>query len=192
MNAIVGMSNLVIQTEINGKNNIIMSVLSNNLLKFLLGVVNDILAISEINNSQLKFDYKFFNLYELLHNLLNVMQYQAKEKSLKIIFEPTQRHSKNHFMVIKLRLNQILYNLVGNALKFTEKGEVKIVVKTLSESNYFVQLKFVISDTGIGISPIKLTTIFESLPRKGNQNGVQKKQGLGIANCQKFSRTTRR
>lgn len=105
MNAIWGMSNLVMQTNLSkGQHNYISSIKHSS--EILLGVVNDILAISEIQNSQLKFDYKFFDLYELLHNLMNVIQFKAEEKALNLSLQMKEGIPK----IVhgdKLRLNQI-------------------------------------------------------------------------------------
>ena len=178
MNAIWGMSNLVMQTNLSGEQrNYVSSIKQSS--ELLLGVVNDILAIAEIQNSQLKFDYKFFDLHELLHNLMNVTQYQAEEKALKLSLQMKEGIPK----IVhgdKLRLNQILYNLVLNGIKFTEKGAVKILVENLNESNDFVQLKFTITDTGIGIPSDKIDAIFETFTLIREQGMEQEGKGLGL------------
>lgn len=178
MNAIWGMSNLVMQTNLSKEqHNYISSIKQSS--EILLGVVNDILAISEIQNSQLKFDYKFFNLYELLHNLMNVIQFRAEEKELELSLQmkdgiPKIVHGD------KLRLNQILYNLVLNGIKFTEKGGVNILVENQNQSNDFVQLKFTIADTGIGIPSDKIDAIFETFTLIREQGMEQEGKGLGL------------
>ena len=178
MNAIWGMSNLVMQTNLSKEqHNYISSIKQSS--EILLGVVNDILAISEIQNSQLKFDYKFFDLYELLHNLMNVIQFKAEEKALNLSLQMKEGIPK----IVhgdKLRLNQILYNLVLNGIKFTERGSVSILVENQNESNDFVQLKFTISDTGIGIPSDKIDAIFETFTLIREQGMEQEGKGLGL------------
>lgn len=178
MNAIWGMSNLVMQTNLSAEQQDYVSSIKHS-SEILLGVVNDILAISEIQSSQLKFDYKFFNLYELLHNLMNVIQFKAEEKGLKLTLQMKEGIPK----IVhgdKLRLNQILYNLVLNAIKFTEKGAVNILVENQNESNDFVQLKFTVTDTGIGIPSDKIDAIFETFTLIREQGMEQEGKGLGL------------
>ncbi len=178
MNAIWGMSDLVMQTDLSKEqHNYISSIKQSS--EILLGVVNDILAISEIQNSQLKFDYKFFNLHELLHNLMNVVQFRAEEKALELLLQMREGIPK----IVhgdKLRLNQVLYNLVLNGIKFTEKGTVTVLVENQNESNDFVQLKFTISDTGIGIPTDKIDAIFETFTLIREQGMEQEGKGLGL------------
>ena len=178
MNAIWGMSNLVMQTDLNPEQrNYINSIRQSS--EILLGVVNDILAISEIQNSQLQFDYTFFNLYELLNNLINVTQYKAEEKGLKL----SLKLGEGVPQIVngdKVRLNQILYNIVLNGIKFTENGGVNILVENQNQSNDFVQLKFTISDTGIGIPSDKIDAIFETFTLIREQGMTQDGKGLGL------------
>ena len=178
MNAIWGMSNLVMQTNLSSEQQGYVSTIKQS-SELLLGVVNDILAISEIQNSQLKFDYKFFDLYELLHNLLNVIQYKAGEKNLQLLLQ-IKEGVPRIVQGDKQRLNQILYNLVLNGIKFTEKGGITIDIENLNESNDFVQLKFTIKDTGIGIPSDKIDAIFETFTLIREQGIEQEGIGLGL------------
>jgi len=179
MNAILGMSNLVIQTDLNEEqHNYISSIKQSS--EILLGVVNDILQISEIQNGKVKFENKNFDLHELLNNLINVMQYKAKEKTLAL--ELVQDDGTPQIIRgDKLRLNQILYNLVGNAVKFTDKGHVKIYVVNLNQNPYSVQIKFIVEDTGIGIPPNKVEAIFESFTRIRTKDRIYEGTGLGLS-----------
>ena len=179
MNAILGMSNLVIKTDLNEEQyNYISSIKQSS--EILLGVVNDILEISEIQNGKVKFENKNFDLHELLKNLINVMQYKAKEKSLAleiVMDELIPQIIRGD----KLRLNQILYNLVGNAIKFTDAGHIKIYVINLSQNSYSVQIKFIVEDTGIGIPPEKIHAIFESFTRIRTKDRIFEGTGLGLS-----------
>ena len=179
MNAILGMSNLVIQTELNKEqHNFIHSIKQSS--EILLGVINDILEISTLQNGKIKFEYKNFNLHELLSNLVNMMQYKANEKDL--VFE--LRIDDNVPEIIngdKLRLNQILNNLVGNAVKFTDSGFVKIYVRNLIENQSAVHLHFDVDDTGIGIPEDKLGAIFETFTRIRQKERLYEGTGLGLS-----------
>lgn len=178
MNAILGMSNLVMRTPLNPEQaGYINSIKQSS--EILLEVVNDILAVSEIQNSQIEFDYKFFNLYELLNNLMNVLQYRAKEKKLSLSLNIAENVPK----VVngdQKRLNQIIYNLVLNAIQFTNEGGIDVSIENLHQSHEFVHLKFTISDTGIGIPADKIAAIFETFTLLRQEGRSQQGTGLGL------------
>ena len=179
MNAILGMSNLVIKTDLNEEQyNFISSIKQSS--EILLGVVNDILEISEIQNGKLKFENKNFDLHALLKNLINVMKYKAQEKDLELELV-MEDHIPQIIRGDKLRLNQILYNLVGNAIKFTDTGHVKIYVINLNQNSYSVQIKFIVEDTGIGIPPKKIHAIFDSFTRIRTKDRIFEGTGLGLS-----------
>ena len=180
MNAILGMSNLVIKTQLSTEQyNYISSIKQSS--EILLGIVNDILEISTIQNGKLTFEDKDFDLHELLNNLVNVMQYKITEKDLgfELNIDPlVPRYIKGD----KLRLNQILFNLVGNAVKFTDKGCVKINIDNLFGSDgSVVQIKFEVEDSGIGIPADKLAAIFESFTRVRTKDRIYEGTGLGLS-----------
>lgn len=179
MNAILGMSNLVIKTDLNEEQyNYISSIKQSS--EILLGVVNDILQISEIQNGKVKFENKDFDLHALLQNLIKVMQYKTKEKNLDLQLN-MDKEIPQIIRGDKLRLNQILYNLVGNAIKFTDTGHVKISIINLSQNSYSVQIKFIVEDTGIGIPQEKADAIFESFTRIRTKDRIFEGTGLGLS-----------
>jgi len=179
MNAILGMSNLLIDMDLSqAQKELVSSVRQSS--EVLLGVVNDILEISSIQNGKIVFENKTFDLQELLKNLVNVMQYKAQEKDLffEIIMD------ENLPVLLKgdkLRLNQILYNLVGNAIKFTEEGFVKIHVEKRQETADSVQLEFMVEDSGIGIPEEKVEAVFETFTRIKQKDKIFEGTGLGLA-----------
>jgi PAS domain S-box-containing protein len=179
MNAILGMSNLLLQMGIEGEShNLVKSIKHSS--EILLGVVNDILEISEIQNGKVVFTNEPFDLHEVMDNLINVMQYKAQEKDLYlevIMDEGIPRYISGD----KLRLNQVLYNLVGNAIKFTDEGFVKIYIKKLHDIIDSVQLKFVVEDTGIGIPEDKVDAIFETFTRIRQKDRIFEGTGLGLS-----------
>ena len=181
MNAILGMSNLLLQMDLNGEPlDLVKSIKHSS--EILLGVVNDILEVSEIQNGKVVFENKPFDLSELMDNLVNVMQYKAQEKDLYlevIMDDDIPRFISGD----PLRLNQVLYNLVGNAIKFTDQGYVKIFVKKLYNINDSVQLEFTIEDSGIGIPEDKLDAIFETFTRIRQQDRIFEGTGLGLSIC---------
>ncbi len=181
MNAILGMSNLLLQMDIEEESmNLVKSIKHSS--EILLGVVNDILEVSEIQNGKVVFENKPFDLHEVMDNLVNVMQYKAQEKDLYLevlMDEGIPRYISGD----KLRLNQVLYNLVGNAIKFTDEGYVKVHIKKLYDIIDSVQLKFVVEDTGIGIPEDKVDAIFETFTRIRQKDRIFEGTGLGLSIC---------
>jgi PAS domain S-box-containing protein len=180
MNAILGMSNLLEKTnmqeeQVNYVGNIKQSS------EILLGIINDILEISTLQNGKIQFENKDFDLYKVLSNLVNVMQYKINEKDLSFKLEVDPDVPK---VIVgdKLRLNQILYNLVGNAVKFTDTGFVKLRVHFVPqiEGSSF-KLKFEIEDTGIGIPVDKLDAVFDSFTRIRSKERLYEGTGLGLS-----------
>lgn len=179
MNAIYGMSNLLAQTDLNEEQrSYIGSVKQSS--EILLGVINDILEISTLQNGKMAFDSKDFDIQELMTNLVNVMQYKKDEKSIEFqlhIAPSVPRHINGD----KLRLNQILFNIVGNSVKFTDEGFVKIDVQLINEDAEDFTLKFTIIDSGIGIPEDKVEAIFETFTRIRTKDRIYEGTGLGLA-----------
>ena len=179
MNAILGMSNLVLKTKMNEEQfNYISSI--KNSSELLLGIVNDILQISSIQNGKIKFEYHTFDLHDLLANLIAVMQYKVLEKNLEFNLEVSPTIPR-YLIGDKLRLNQILYNLVGNAIKFTDEGKITIKVEELTESNGTWHIQFMVQDTGIGIPGDKIGVIFETFTRIRSKDRIYEGTGLGLS-----------
>jgi PAS domain S-box-containing protein len=179
MNAIFGMSNLLSQSQLDSEQfELVDSIKKSS--DVLLGIINDILEVSSIQNGRIEFECKTFDLFDLLHNVANVMRYKAAEKDISIeLF--IEREVPRFIAGDPLRLNQILYNLVGNGIKFTEFGFVNIRVKKLFDILDNVQLQFTVEDSGIGIPEDMLSTIFESFSRIRYKDRVVEGTGLGLS-----------
>ncbi len=180
MNAILGMSNILLKTPlIEEQLGYLKSIKQSS--EVLLGIVNDILEISTLQNGKIMFDFQDFHLYDMMNNLVEVMQYKKAEKPLQ--FQLT--YDKSEIPAIlngdKLRLNQILYNLVGNAIKFTDAGFVKIRIDVVSRIDKKMRLKFEIEDSGIGIPEDKIVEIFESFSRVQSKERFYEGTGLGLS-----------
>ncbi|MEM1318711.1 MAG: response regulator [Bacteroidota bacterium] len=179
MNAVLGMSNLLLKTDLNQEQfNYIGSIKQSS--EILLGIINDILEISTLQNGKLKFEHAFFDLHELLANMINVMHYKMNEKniSFELAIDPdVPRIMKGD----KLRLNQILYNLVGNAVKFTDEGFVNVRVKLVGEATSTAKILFEVEDSGIGIPSDKLAAIFETFTRIRTKERIYEGTGLGLS-----------
>jgi signal transduction histidine kinase len=179
MNAIYGMSNLLAQTDLNEEQrSYIGSVKQSS--EILLGVINDILEVSTLQNGKMAFESKDFDIHELMTNLVNVMQYKKDEKSIEFqlnVAPSVPRHINGD----KLRLNQILFNIVGNSVKFTDEGFVKIDLQLIDETADGFKLKFTIVDSGIGIPEDKVDTIFETFTRIRTKDRIYEGTGLGLS-----------
>ncbi len=179
MNAIYGMSNLLAQTSLNEEQHSYIHNIKQS-SEILLGVINDILEVSTLTNGKMNFEMKDFDIKELLHNLVNVMQYKKNEKPLD--FNLTIDPSVPQFIKgDKLRLNQILFNIVGNAVKFTDAGFVKLDIQLVSARDNEIIVKFIVKDSGIGIPDDKIDTIFETFTRIRTKDRVYEGTGLGLA-----------
>ena len=159
MNAIIGFANLLKDTPMSRDQweftNSISTASEN-----LMGIINDILDLSKIESGHLVIEKISFNLKELVRNVKAVQKQKAIEKGLGL--EVALSENLPVFVIgDPTRLTQILLNLVNNALKFTEKGLVKLAVEMTRESEQTCVIQFVVSDTGIGIAKDKLSSIFE-------------------------------
>ncbi|WP_272698943.1 PAS domain-containing hybrid sensor histidine kinase/response regulator [Desulfovibrio sp. Fe33] len=150
----------------------------------LLQVLNDILDLSKVESGKLELEPVPFELGEVLDQVVSTFRHAAEERGVSMIWEIDETLPR-HFMADKGRLRQILFNLVGNAVKFTEAGSIKVRAWPLQpiESGEPVRLLFEVSDTGIGIPADKVNTVFDpftqvdgSLTRKYQGTGL----GLGI------------
>ncbi|WP_103070658.1 PAS domain-containing hybrid sensor histidine kinase/response regulator [Aquimarina sediminis] len=144
----------------------------------LLILINDILDFSKIEAGKLTLHNANFNLHELITNISRGFRIKADEKGLKytMLIDP----SVPKFIIgDQLRLNQILINLLGNAIKFTQTGEIKIVLKTEKMSSEDITINFSVIDTGVGIPQNKLNNIFESFYQV-HKPGKNKIEGTGL------------
>lgn len=175
MNAILGMSNLVLGTDlVDEQRSYVQSIKQSS--EILLGIVNDILEISTLQNGKIEFDRRPFDLQEVLTNLMAVMHYKINEKDLVLDLQ-LEADVPRAVRGDKLRLNQVLFNLVGNAIKFTDEGQVRIKLRTY-QSNY---LLFEVEDSGIGIPQDQLDAVFESFTRVKYKDRLFEGTGLGLS-----------
>lgn len=159
-----------------------IEISSQNLLK----IVNDVLDFSKIEAGKLDLESTPFRLDDLFQNLHNILEVKAKEKGLCLDIEIAQ-DIPPYLMGDSLRLSQVLMNLLGNAIKFTEHGRVAINVQVIDRTAQAVKLQFAIQDTGIGIHETQKNAIFEAFTQAETStsrkyNGT----GLGLAICKRL------
>ncbi|TDT72338.1 PAS domain S-box-containing protein [Hypnocyclicus thermotrophus] len=179
MNAIIGLSTLLAQTQLNKKQLDYIKKIDK-ASKNLLGIINDILDFSKIEAGKLIIEKIEFNLDELLDNLSNITNIKAHSKGLEFIIKKDPNIPIN-LIGDPLRINQVLLNLTNNAIKFTEKGEVKlnISILNLKESTSELILKFEVSDTGIGMTKEQLNKLFTAFSQ-ADTSTTRKYGGTGL------------
>lgn len=141
-------------------------------------IINDILDISSIESGKLSFEKIGFNLDDLITGLEGTFSVQAKTKNVSLFFE-IDKETRRIYFGDPVRLNQILINLIGNALKFTAKGSVTLTIRLHSHSKNKCELKFEVKDTGIGIAADKLSRIFERFSQ-ADSSVTRKFGGTGL------------
>lgn len=184
LNGIIGFTDLLMDSNLEDNQRSYMNTV-NSSANSLLHIINDILDISKIEYGKLELEVQELNLRNLLHEIIDLLNYQAKKKHLNLILKIDQNTPQMFFSDVN-RLKQIIINLVGNAIKFTEVGTVTLEVtskKSLNDIDYFI--KFSVKDTGIGIQKQNQLKIFEtfsqedaSTSRKYGGSGL----GLTISN----------
>ena len=177
MNAVIGMTRLLLQNEPSQKQLPII-----NTLKFsadnLMSLINDLLDYSKIEAGKLEFEETDFNLKELINNIVLSHKHKAIEKGVKLqLF--IDNNVTEHIKGDPVRLFQILNNLVGNSLKFTEKGNVSLTARAGTYTEEKLNLIFEVSDTGIGIAADKIPLIFERFTQ-GSSDITRKYGGSGL------------
>jgi len=141
-------------------------------------IINDILDIASIESGKLKFEKIAFNLTDLIPSLISTFTYQASEK--KIALQYTIDESLNKVLLgDPVRLNQILINLISNAVKFTNAGSIVVTCKQLKERKNTCLISISVKDTGVGIPSEKLTTIFESFSQ-ADESVTRRYGGTGL------------
>lgn len=158
MNAIIGMSHLALQTDLTPRQRNYIEK-SHQAAENLLGILNDVLDFSKIEAGKLGMENIPFRLDDVLDNLSSVHAARAESKGLEFLFD-LQPGLPDSLTGDPLRLGQVLSNLIGNAIKFTEHGEVVVHVSTLESSANQIELQFSIRDSGIGLTESQRDKLF--------------------------------
>lgn len=180
MNGIMGMTEVLLKSGLTDRQHHFAATIKNS-SESLLAIINDILDFSKIEAGRLALESTPFNLLDTLQELIEVFSEQAewKEIPLKTFISPDVPFSVEGDPV---RLRQVLINLVSNALKFTERGEITIKALKEEESSSHVVIRFEVSDTGIGIEPAVLSLIFDRFSQAdGSTTRRFGGTGLGLA-----------
>ncbi|MCF8109556.1 MAG: PAS domain-containing protein [Desulfohalobiaceae bacterium] len=194
MNSIMGMHRLVLSGDLTPKQRKRIRV-AKDAAESLLWLLNDLLDLSRIESGRFELHEKEFRPGRVLNNVFKELELQAREKGLKL-FLSVDREFPQNCLGDPLRLKQILINLVSNAIKYTEQGEISLAAFPLEsemdstpETEDIVQIQFEVRDTGQGISPENLRTIFDSYEQGTDMSlSVEQGVGLGLAICKRLAR----
>jgi signal transduction histidine kinase/DNA-binding NarL/FixJ family response regulator len=152
----------------------------------LLNMINDILDISKIDENTIELNFQDFHFPSLIQGIVEIFRLQSEQKGIDFIYQKAENLPMG-IVGDQQRLRQVLVNLLNNAIKFTDTGQIKLQVDTTYESGN-VSIHFIISDTGIGISPEQHKTIFLPFEKLGNSHNQTSGIGLGLAITQKIVR----
>jgi len=187
LNAIIGFSNLLLGNQNNFTEEDLSSIRAiHRASDHLLGIINDILDVSKIQSGKLAFEEMEFSPRDLVAGVLDLFKLKAKQKGIELLYK-VDECVPAYLIGDSVRLNQILVNLTGNAVKFTDKGFVKVFVNVISSSSEAVSLRFTVEDSGIGIASNKFASIFESFTQASNDTTrVYGGTGLGLTIVKKL------
>ncbi len=179
MNGVIGMTYLALKTELTRKQREYLTKILTS-ANTLLGIINDVLDFSKIEAGKLDIESIDFTLDDVLNNISTVIGHNVEEKSLEFLFA-TEAFSQR-LIGDPLRLGQILINLVNNAVKFTEKGEIMVSTTLEEQTETQVKLKFAVRDTGIGMSSEQAAMLFQPFTQvDGSTTRKYGGTGLGLS-----------
>ncbi len=177
MNAILGMTHLALKTDLTSKQRDYLTK-AKNAAQSLLGIINDILDFSKIEAGKLDVEKTEFRLDHVLENLSSVVAQKANDKNLEFLIASPFDLPPN-LVGDPLRLGQILINLVNNAVKFTDQGEVALVVAMEERTADRVKLKVSVRDSGIGMTPEQTGRLFQAFSQ-ADTSTTRKYGGTGL------------
>jgi two-component system, sensor histidine kinase and response regulator len=177
MNAILGMTHLALKTELTAKQRDYLTK-TKVAAQALLGIINDVLDFSKIEAGKLKVENTEFHLDQVLEDLSSVVAQKAHDKNLEFLIASPNDLPPN-FIGDPLRLGQILINLVNNAIKFTDRGEVVLTVALEQQLADRLKVRFSVRDTGIGMTPEQAARLFQAFSQ-ADTSTTRKYGGTGL------------
>jgi len=173
LNGVIGFSDLLLKTPLNEMQTQYLNYI-NESGENLLNIINDILDFSKIESGKMELLIEESNVYDLVSQVINVILYQSQKKNIELLLNIEPGLPKTVWLD-ESRLKQILINLLGNAVKFTEKGEIELKVQKLSSNEKNITLRFAVRDTGIGIPVEKQQHIFNAFTQENSS--ISKRYG---------------
>lgn len=184
MTRIIGLTDLTLMTELTEEQRDYLTTVKAS-TGLLLSVLNDILDYSKIHAAKFELEEAPFNIRETIHEVVDLFNVAAKRKNIYIRFNGINDKIPKNIIGDSIKLKQILSNLVGNGIRFTNNGEValKVDIEKLEQSR--IHLKFMVSDTGIGIPEEKLVKLFKRSSHF-NVSNTREFGGAGLATSKKL------
>jgi len=173
LNGVIGFSDLLLKTPLNDIQSQYLRYINesgNNLLN----IINDILDFSKIESGKLELFVDKYNVYDIANQVINVVLYQAQRKEVELLLN-IEQGLPALIWIDEARIKQVLINLLGNAVKFTEKGEIEFKISKLHHEEGKLTLRFEVRDTGIGIPVEKQQRIFDAFTQE--DSSVSKRYG---------------
>ena len=177
INAVIGLSYLALKTELNQKQRDYLKKIQAS-ARSLLGIINDILDTSKIEAGKLEIERTNFLLEHVLDNIKNLVSFKVEEKHLEMYYR-MEPDVPSALVGDPLRLEQVILNLVSNAVKFTEKGEIVVSTELVERGTDRVELRFSVADTGIGMSEAQLERLFQPFAQADGST-ARKYGGTGL------------
>jgi PAS domain S-box-containing protein len=177
MNAIIGMAHLVQKTELSARQRDYVNKIQQS-GQHLLGIINDVLDFSKAEAGRLVIERIEFQLTNVLNTVANLLSEKAASKGVSLLFDVDSAVPES-LIGDPLRIGQVLINYVNNAIKFTERGQIGVIVRVIEETEKDVLLHLAVSDTGIGLSPEQQARLFESF-QQADTSTTRRYGGTGL------------
>lgn len=178
MNAIMGMSRQLVKSDLNAEQRSYLRNITN-ASENLLVVINDVLDLAKLESGQLSIEKIPFDPKQVMENVMRVMMYKAEEKGISLTNSFSELHLSSVLLGDPFRINQVLLNLVSNAIKFTIKGKVDLSCKVLKDKETFQELELKVVDTGVGMDQSFLKYLFEKFSQE-YESTSRKHGGTGL------------
>lgn len=185
MNAIIGFSNILIKSNLGNQELEYVSAIKKS-GDILMNIIDEILDLSKLESSNFIFDETDFDLKDIIPSLKTLFELRISDKNLEYDFEFDPNLSTK-LIGDPGRLYQILVNLIGNSIKFTDRGFIKVKIEEVGRKNEIITLRFIVKDSGIGIDVKNLEKIFESFTQASNDTTRKYGgTGLGLTICKQM------
>jgi len=185
MNGVIGMTNLLLDSELNQEQNKLANTVKSSAVG-LLGIINDILDFSKVEAGKLELELIPFNLGQMIEDVGTTLSFQSQRKGLQLIC-PANPIIQHWVKADPGRVRQVLTNLIANAIKFTEHGEVAVYVSIIEQTDEKKTIRFEVKDTGIGINQSQQEQLFDKFSQA--DSSTTRKYGgtgLGLSICKKL------